>query len=440
MAFSRIKKTSLLGMGLCLGISTSSELLNAPSAQAITPAQRAQAIQLIQRAGCNLGLQGTTARITCSTQSVANLIASELRASNLKLYNSKGKSYARYKIGSNSPLTTVRIPNIYENPTGPPNLKAMPDNLNSRSMTLRGTPTGFRLVTAFESSGTEFQVEDKYFGSWCDNCFPDLHWDNGRVTANLQLTRNMTLSNISNIEVSGRWSIRTGLNVLPDNFMNSKVRERLNSVFQQYLPSMNRMIQQRLKSLSGQIPGAQSQRTTYNFSNGNIIVNVPLSSNSNGTSSRPSAQSQRLRLNKAYRIKDDESWGSHEYKNYATSKTMNVERGATATAFKPSGQSNSPRHCAGGEVRVEDWDRVEVARNGIAKIWVSMELYEGISCSSNDKDGRKIGVRRNGSPVGVPFLVVRPGESKSKTLRVNNTDEGGDYGRIIYSFSNNTLR
>lgn len=435
MTFSRIKKTSLLGIGLYIGITTASDLLKAPSAQAITPAQRAQAIQLIQRAGCNLGLQGTTARITCSTQSVANLIASEIRASSLKLYNSQGKSYARYKIGSNNPLTTVRIDNIYKNPPGPPNLKVMPDNLNSRSITLTGTPTGFRLVTAFESSGAEFQVEDKYFGSWCDNCFPDLHWDNGRVTANLQLTRNMTLSNISNIEVSGRWSIRTGLDVLPDDFMNSKVRESLNSVFQQYLPSINRIIQQRLKRLSGQIPGAQSQRAIYNFSNGNIIVNVPLSSNSNGTSVSP--QSQRLRLDKAYRIKDDESWGSNEYKNYTTSKTINVERGATATAFKPSGQSNSPRRCAGGEVRVEDWDRVEIASNGIAKIWVSMELYEGTSCSSNDKDGSKIGVRRNGSPVGAPFLIVQPGETKAKTLRVNNTDEGGDYGRITYTFSNN---
>ena len=116
--------------------------------------------------------------------------------------------------------------------------------------------------------------------------------------------------------------------------------------------------------------------------------------------------------------------------------SINVEPGGSATAFKPSGRSNSPRHCAGGEVRIEDWDRVEVDNSGVAKIWVSMELYEGTSCNSNDRDGRSIGVRRNGTAVGAPFMVVRPGQTVSKTLRVNNSAEGGDYGRITYTFTN----
>ena len=147
-------------------------------------------------------------------------------------------------------------------------------------------------------------------------------------------------------------------------------------------------------------------------------------------------RTQRLVAIKEYRIKDDEFLVSNEYKNYRTQHEIQVRRG-NDSAFKSYAKKNSPRHCAGAEVRIEDWDRVEVDNNGVAKIWVSMELYEGTSCNSNDLDGRKIGVRSNGTTVGAPFLVVRPGETKSKTLRVNNTDEGGDYGRIKYTFTNN---
>ena len=418
---------------LCMSVGTAGEILQPQTAQAISPDQQAQAIRAIRSAGCGLEFQGlSSARITCSTQAIARLVQPQLNNSSLKLYNSRGKSYARFKIGSTS-AQTKRISNIYYNPKGPLNLKIMPDDLNSRSMLLTGTREGFRLTTSFESSGTEFQVEDKWFGSWKDNAVPDLHWNNGQVTANLALNRNMTLSNISNIGVSGQWSIRSGFDVIPDNVMNSKVREGLNVIFQNYLPSINTLITQKLKTLARRIPDARAQRARFSFVNGNISATVPLTNRPNSETQR--SATQRLTLSKAYRIKDDENF-KDEFKNYNESSTINVERNASATAFKPSGRSNSPRHCAGGEVRIEDWDRVEVDRNGIAKIWVSMELYEGTSCNSNDRDGRKIGVHRDGRSVGSPFMVVRPGQTDSRKLRVNNTDEGGDYGQITYTFTN----
>lgn len=428
------KRAVAAAFALTMSIGAAGELLQPQTAQAITQAQQAQAIQAIQRAGCGLGFQGTNATITCSTQAVANLAQQQLNSSYLKLYNRSGKSYARYKIGATAEQTK-NIPNIYYDPSGPFNLKIMPDDLNSRSIQLTGTRDGFRLTTAFESAGTEFQVEDKWFGSWKDNAFPDLHWNNGRVTANLALNRNMTLSNISNVGVSGQWAIRSGFDVIPDNYMNNKVSENLNSVLQSYLPTINTLITQQLRTLAGRIPDARVQNTRFSFGNGNITASIPLT-NRGPVPVVEDARQQSLTLAKSYRIKDDESWGSDEFKNYNESASINVERGASATAFKPSGRSNSPRHCAGGEVRIEDWDRVEVDNNGVAKIWVSMELYEGTSCSSNDLDGRSIGVQRNGTAVGAPFMVVRPGQTVSKTLRVNNTAEGGDYGRITYTFTN----
>lgn len=428
------KRAVAAAFALSMSVGAAGELLQPKAAQAITPAQQAQAIQAIQRAGCQLGFQGANATITCSTQAVANLAQQQLNNSYLKLYNRSGKSYARYKIGATAEQTK-RINNTYYDPRGPFNLKIMPDNLNSRSIRLTGTRDGFRLTTAFESAGTEFQVEDKYFGSWCDNCFPDLHWNNGQVTANLALNRNMTLSNLSNVGISGQWAIRTGFDVIPDNYMNNKVRENINGVFQESLGSINTLIREQLRTLAGRIPDARVQNAQLSFRNGNITASIPLRGGGPGPGPEVSRQ-QRLTLSKAYRIKDDESWGSDEFKNYNESSSINVERGASATAFKPSGRSNSPRHCAGGEVRIEDWDRVEVDNSGVAKIWVSMELYEGTSCNSNDRDGRSIGVRRNGTAVGAPFMVVRPGQTVSKTLRVNNTAEGGDYGRITYTFTN----
>lgn len=431
------KRAAAAAFALSMSLSATADLLQAKPAQAIpqiTQAQITKAIQDVHRKGCNLGLQSGSAVISCSTEAIATLLSPEINASQLKLYHSDGKSYARYRIGAHTQEATQSIPNIYFDPAGPNNLKVMPDDLNSSSIRLEGTRDGFRLVTSFESSGTEFQVEDKWFGSWKDSAFPDLHWDHARVTANLALNRNMTLSNISNLEVSGAWSARTGANVIPDSFMNNKVRENLNGVFQSYIPLVNSLISQQLRSVASLVPGGQLQNLGLSFSNGNVSLTVPLTADAAAQQANTRAI-QSLSLSKAYNIKDDEPF-SNDYKKATEAFNIRVERGANATAFKPSSLSNSPRHCAGGEVRVEDWDRVEVDADGVARIWVSAELYEGTSCNSSDRDGSSIGVRRDGTAVGPAFLVVRPGESWSKTLRVNNTAEGGDAVKIKYTFSN----
>lgn len=428
------KRAAAAALALSMSLGTAGELLQPNSAQAITSNQINQAVQAFRNTGCNLGFQGSSATISCPTQFIASLLNRELAASSLKLYHSKGHSFAQYKIGNQITATTQQISNIYYNPAGPNNLKVMPDNLNSRSITIEGTSDGFKLVTSFESSGTEFQVEDKYFGYWKDGAFPDLHWDNARVTANLALNRYMTLSNLTNIEVSGAWAARTGANVIPDSFMNNKIRENLNVVFQNYLPLINGLIRQQLQSLASRVPGGYGQNIGLSFGNGNVSISVPLTADASSQRTNQNL-SQRLTLAKAYRIKDDEPI-TNTYKNMEESFSLNVMRGSTATAFKPSSRSNSPVHCAGAEVRVEDWDRVEVDANGVARIWVSVELYEGTSCSSNDLDGSSIGVRRNGTAAATPLLVVAPGETKTASVQVDNTAEGGDYGKITYTFSN----
>ena len=91
-------------------------------------------------------------------------------------------------------------------------------------------------------------------------------------------------------------------------------------------------------------------------------------------------------------------------------------------------------------MRAEDWDRIEVDSNGVAKMWVSVELWEGTSCRNSDRDGKSIGVTRENQKRGNPFLVVPPGQTKTKEKLVRNTAEGGDYVKITYTLKNESRR
>lgn len=151
-----------------------------------------------------------------------------------------------------------------------------------------------------------------------------------------------------------------------------------------------------------------------------------------GTSTR----AQRIVMNKKYRIKDDEVF-KDQFLNANRSLEARIRKGQSAS-LKSYANRNSPRHCAGGEVRIEDWDRVKVENDGTAKLWVSVQLYEGSSCRSNDLDGQKIGVRSNNQTVGQPFLVIPPNATRTKKIKVRNTSEGGDYVTIEYTVRNNS--
>jgi len=276
---SSTKRAAIAAVALTMGAGTTAEALNAQAAHALSAQQlqqAGQAIQFIRGKGCTVTPESNAFRISCSTKVVADLVQPEINASELKLYNRRGKSYARIKLGRNGRAQTTRINNVYANPRGPLNLKIMPDNINSRRIELKGTNQGFQFITNFESAGAEFQVEDKYFGNWCDNCFPDVHWNGGRIAANLPLTPSMQLRSDSRVAVSGEWLLRGNLDVIPDETVNNNVSTGISNVLQGNLGTINTLIRSQLNGLASRLPNNIANNISYGFSNGNIQVRVPV--------------------------------------------------------------------------------------------------------------------------------------------------------------------
>jgi hypothetical protein len=273
------KRAAAAAFALTMSVGAAGAALQAPSAHALTTQQiqqAGQAIQFIRGKGCAVTPENGAFLISCSTKVIANLIQPELSASELKLYNRKGKSYARFKLGRNGQTQTTRISNVYVNPRGPLNLKIMPDNINSSRIELKGTNQGFQFITRFESAGTEFQVEDKYLGKWCDRCFPDVHWNSGRITANLPLTSNMQLRHDTQVAVSGEWMLRGNLDVIPDRTVNNSLSSSVSGVLQNNVRTINTLINQELRGLATRLPNNMANNIRYSFSNGNVQVRVPV--------------------------------------------------------------------------------------------------------------------------------------------------------------------
>lgn len=175
---------------------------------------------------------------------------------------------------------------------------------------------------------------------------------------------------------------------------------------------------------------------TYDFKAGQTRVNQ---------GARAALYNHTIRLGKTYRIKDDEYGTDQFYNKQVTEDPKTVQRpqagrGPVNASIKLYAQASTPRRCAGGEVRAEDWDRIEVDSNGVVRMWVSIELWEGSSCGNDDKDGSNIGVTRTNQKRGNAFLVVPPGEERTKELLVRNTAEGGDYVKITYTLKNESRR
>ena len=148
---------------------------------------------------------------------------------------------------------------------------------------------------------------------------------------------------------------------------------------------------------------------------------------------------QNLTLTKTYRIKDDEVGRDEFYNKTRILKLDNVARGRegkpNTRQFKKFIDRGKPRHCAGGEVRLDDWDVVKISKTGAARLWVSLEVFEGISCSTNEREGRYRGAKKNGTDTrGNRLLLARPGECKQASKRVNTND--GGYGKITYKLCN----
>ena len=273
------KRAVAAAFALTMSVGAAGEALHAPSAHALTTQQiqqAGQAIQFIRGKGCSVTPENGAFLVSCSTKVVANLVQPELNASQLKLYNRSGKSYARIKLGRNGQTQKTRISNVYVNPPGPLNLKIMPDNINSNRIELKGTNQGFQFITSFESSGTEFQVEDKYFGRWCDNCFPDVHWNNGRIAANLPLSPTMQLSSDARVAVTGEWMLRGNLDVIPDRTVNNSLSNSISGVLQNNVGTINTLINRELRGLATRLPNNVANNIRYSFSNGDIQIRVPV--------------------------------------------------------------------------------------------------------------------------------------------------------------------
>ena len=273
------KRAVAAAFALTMSVGAAGEALHAPSAHALSTQQiqqAGQAIQFIRGKGCSVTPENGAFLVSCSTKVVANLVQPELNASQIKLYNRSGKSYARIKLGRNGQTQTTRISNVYVNPPGPLNLKIMPDNINSNRIELKGTNQGFQFITSFESSGTEFQVEDKYFGRWCDNCFPDVHWNNGRIAANLPLSPTMQLSSDARVAVTGEWMLRGNLDVIPDRTVNNSLSNSISGVLQNNVGTINTLINRELRGLATRLPNNVANNIRYSFSNGDIQIRVPV--------------------------------------------------------------------------------------------------------------------------------------------------------------------
>jgi len=148
---------------------------------------------------------------------------------------------------------------------------------------------------------------------------------------------------------------------------------------------------------------------------------------------------QNLILTKTYRIKDDEIGRDEFHNKTRILKLDNVARGRegkpNTRQFKKFVDRGKPRHCAGGEVRLDDWDVVKISKTGAARLWVSLEVFEGTSCSTNELEGHYRGAKKNGTSTrGNRLLLARPGECKTASKRVNTND--GGYGKITYKLCN----
>lgn len=164
----------------------------------------------------------------------------------------------------------------------------------------------------------------------------------------------------------------------------------------------------------------------------NFTINTTTGGQDRSANRAASEQKQALTLVRSGVVKDDE-WGDDEFHRWDNERfELSMYRGHTKS-FKKETDRNSPRRCAGGEVRLEDYDQVKVDAQGVARLYVKLEVFEGSSCSTSEREGRYDGITAN-----EPLLVVRPGQTQTATKKVNTND--GGYGQITYTLTNKTIQ
>ncbi len=117
-------------------------------------------------------------------------------------------------------------------------------------------------------------------------------------------------------------------------------------------------------------------------------------------------------------IEDDETWGENERARFSGT------REAIVGPSHPLDVLEMIRG-VGGEVRVELRSKAIALSDGSARVDVHVDLYEGTSENTGDLDGSG----------DVTVYVPKDGYA-SKTFRVWNSDEGGDFTEITLNLAN----
>ena len=460
-----------------LATSTATELIQPNPAEAAQPT-RAQVLRALNKLdripGCNVNMfpsnRSNIVGVSCNNRAVARLLNPYFSQSGFQIYADRGwsgKTKMDWRIGGQRiPEINFRQPPSRTVILGPNpvykfarrfspldiRVKVHP-RIRSTTESVTAIPGGLKLTIPFSQARLYCEGDAVGPGGWRDGACPDITWSNPKINVNLIFNRDLTLSRTTAASTSGTFRLG-GLNVISVANVNTIVTNLANNGVQKLIPTANRYISKFAKaSVIARYARLPESCINLDYNNDNLKFSIPLRANcasalglpavATGNGSGTGVQQapvQRLTLAKRYRIKDDETFRD-EFKNHNSSKTIRVRRGETSN-FKRSNQSSSPRLCAGKEVRLEDWDRVEVDNAGNAKLWIAMELYEGTSCNSRDLDGsfRQID-RGHDRRTNTPFITVRPGQTVTLSKKVNNTDEGGDYGKITYTFTNtNTPR
>ena len=472
---SRKLATSALALGLLIG--AGGEVLRPQRAQA-SPPSRAQVESALERltniSGCRVSKfpseSSNLVEVSCSNQAVASLLTPYLSESGFQIYADRGwsgKTRMDWRIGPQSiSAINFRQPAsrsvvLGNNPIyryvkrlSPLDIRVKVNpRIRSTRESVTAIPGGLQLSIPFSRATLYCEGDPAVVpGGWLDHSCPDFTWRNPKINVNLIFNRDLTLSRATAASTSGTFDLG-GINIISIADLNRIVTNYANNGVQQLIPTANSYISKFAKaSVISKYSGLPEYCINLSYSNDKLNFSIPLQRDcaravglpevlanlipEDGGETTPRRASQSLKLDKSYRIKDDETF-SDEFKNYTTTKTISVNRGEVSN-FKRSNQSNSPRHCAGGEVRLEDWDRVEVDSNGVAKLWIAMELYEGTSCDSPDLDGQYREIDRGHNRGNrAAFIEARPGQTVTKTKKVNNTAEGGDYGQITYTLTNN---
>jgi hypothetical protein len=466
--------TKTVAAALLTGLTAGSvmEAIQANPAAAATPT-RTQVVNALSQInnipGCNVNLfptqRSNRVGISCNNQAVAGLLNPYFSQSGFQIYAERGwrgRTKMDWRIGPqqiraiNFRQPASRTVDLGRNPilrvgsTFSPldiRVKVHP-RISSTTESVTAIRGGLKLTIPFSQARLYCEGDPVGPGGWLDRACPDITWSNPKINVNLIFNRDLTLSRASAATTSGSFALG-GLRVVSSAKVNRVITDLGNNGLQQLIPTANRYISKFAKaSVISRYTRLPESCINLNYNNDKLNFSIPLNRTCapalglpvvTGPGDPPEGQDkQSLKLEKSYRIKDDETFRD-EFKNHSSSKTIRVRRGETSN-FKRSNQSSSPKLCAGGEVRLEDWDRVDVENDGTAKLWIAMELYEGTSCNSRDLDGKFRQIDRGHDPRNnAPFITVRPGDTVTLTKKVNNTDEGGDYGRITYKLTNTNM-